>query len=225
VGWLQNYNNKILRATYSTLDIENVLWSQILGQPYVDVLNEYPVFLSSRKIQLSQIPIASYVEPSSNKVGVLKQYIFIETRKDELSDWEILDPLYIRNINCDTGIVDLLKDLNQDPNLTRVSYAVKASGIPIKHVNGTPIPLNPFLNQDSIEPEKPLYIYIKPSKLEVKNYNSQNTYVWNHVNEYKFDGVVHFTYNSNIFNAYDSVNYDPLAIQIGLIHILKHEPS
>ena len=81
------------------------------------------------------------------------------------------------------------------------------------------------MNQDSIEPEKPLYIYIKPSKLEVKNYNSQNTYVWNHVNEYKFDGVVHFTYNSNIFNAYDSVNYDPLAIQIGLIHILKNTPE
>lgn len=225
VGWLQNYNNKILRATYSTLDIDNVLWSQILGQPYVDVLNEYPNFLSSRKIQLSQVPIASYVEPSVNKIGILKQYIFIEIRKDESSDWEVLDSSYIRNINCDTGIVDLLKDLDQNPNLTRVSYAVKASGIPIKHVNGVPIPINPFLNQDSIEPEKPLYIYIKPSKVEVKNYSSENIYSWDHVGEYEFSGVVHFTYNNDIFNPYDSINYDPLAIQIGLIHVLKNTPE
>jgi len=148
VNWLKNYNGKTLRATYSTLDASNVLWSQILGRPYVDVLNEYPTFLSSRKIQLSQVPIASYIEPSANKLGVLKQYLFIETRQSDADEWEILDSKFIRNINCDTGAVDLTKDLPQDSDLIRVSYAVKANGIPIKHVNGNPIPLNPFLNQE-----------------------------------------------------------------------------
>lgn len=225
VNWLNKYKGKKIRATYSTLDIENVLWSQILGKPYVDVLNEYPNFLSSRKIQLSQVPIASYVEPSVNKIGILKQYIFIEYRKDSLSEWEVLDSVFIRNINCDTGIIDLLKDLDQDPELTRVSYAVRASGIPLKHIDGNPIPLNPFLNQDIIEPEKPLYIYIKPLKLEVKNYSSENTYSWDYIKDYAFDGPIHFTYNSNVFNAYDSVNYDPLAVQIGLVHVLKNIPE
>jgi len=229
--WFQKYNQKTLRATYSTLDISNVLWSQILGKPYMDVLNEYPVFLSSRKIQLSQIPIASYVEPSANKIGVLKQYLFIETRESNTDEWALLDARFIRNINCDTGIVDLTKDLSQDLDLIRVSYAVRASGIPLKHVNGNPIPLNPFLNQDIVEPEKPLYIYIKPSKVEVKNIqaygNTSNdaVYSWNHVSDYAFDGVVHFTYDNSIFNQYDSVNYDPLAIQIGLIHVLKNIPQ
>jgi len=230
VNWLQNYNGKTLRATYSTLDVSNVLWSQILGKPYVDVLNEYPIFLSSRKIQLSQIPIASYIEPSANKIGILKQYLFIETRKSDADEWEVLDSKFIRNINCDTGVIDLTKDLSQDTDLIRVSYAVKASGIPLKHVNGNPIPLNPFLNQDLIEPEKPLYIYIKPSKIEVKDIkaiNSSNNlvYSWNHISDYVFDGVVHFTYDNNIFNQYDSVSYDPLAIQIGLIHVLKNTPQ
>jgi len=230
VNWLQNYNGKTLRATYSTLDASNVLWSQILGRPYVDVLNEYPIFLSSRKIQLSQVPIASYIEPSANKLGVLKQYLFIETRQSDTDEWEILDSKFIRNINCDTGLVDLTKDLPQDPDLTRVSYAVKANGIPIKQVNGDPIPLNPFLNQDIVEPEKPLYIYIKPFKVEVKDIKTGNTpnsivYSWNHISDYVFDEAVHFTYDNSIFNEYDSSSYDPLAIQIGVIHVLKNTPQ
>jgi len=225
INWFQKYVGKTLRITYSTLEMQNVLWSQILGQPYVDVVNEYPVFLSSRKIQLSQVPVASFVEPSDNKVGVLKQYLFIETRQTPNDSWEQLDYDYIRNVNCSTGIIDLLKDLPQDEELTRVSYAVKSSGIPVKQVNGSPIPINPFLNQGVVEPEKPLYIYIKPSKVEVKNYSSSGAYTWDHVPDYIFNGVVHFTYDSSIFNQYESSSFDPTAVQIGLIHVLKNTPS
>lgn len=225
INWFQKYVGKTLRMTYSTLEMQNVLWSQILGQPYVDVVNEYPVFLSSRKIQLSQVPIASFVEPSDNKMGVLKQYLFVETRKTTNDSWEQLDYDYIRNVNCSTGIIDLLKDLPQDEELTRVSYAVRSSGIPIKQVNGFPIPINPFLNQAVVEPEKPLYIYIKPSKVEVKNYSSSGVYTWDHVPDYTFNGVVHFTYDSSIFNQYESSSFDPTAVQIGLIHVLKNTPS
>ena len=224
-GWLQKYSGKTIRATYSTLDMQDVLWSQILGQPYVDVLNEYPVFLSSRKIQLSQVPIASFVEPSENALGVLKQYLFIETRNSIDDEWDQLDFNYIRNVNCSTGIIDVIKDLPQDPDLLRVSYAVKASGIPIKHVNGSPVPINPFLNQEEVEPEKPLYIYIKPSKVEVKNYTSPQTYTWDHVSDYSFNGVVHFTYDNSIFNQYESSSFDITAVQIGLIHVLKNRPA
>ena len=232
VNWLQKYNGKKLKALYSTLDISNILWSEILGQPYVDVLKEYPLFLSSRKIQLSQVPIASYIEPSVNKLGLLKQYLFIETRESISDQWTLLSSSYLRNINCSTGVVDLTIDLPQDPDLVRVSYAVKSSGIPIKQVNGTGIPLNPFLNQDTVEPEKPLYIYIKPSKIEVQEAiaasssgQDESVYVWNHVPEYMFNGVIHFTYDNSIFNPYDSVSYDPFALQIGLIHIVKNTPE
>lgn len=231
-NWLQRYTGKKIKAMYSTLDIPNTLWSGILGQPYVDVLKEYPLFLSSRKIQLSQTPIASYIEPSVNKFGLLKQYLFIETRKSISDQWEILSSSHIRNINCSSGVIDLITDLPQNPDLTRVSYAVESGGTPIKHVNGNPVPLNPFLNQDTVEPEKPLYIYIKPSKIEVQEIiaasssnESQPIYIWNHVPEYLFNGAVHFTYDNNIFNPYDSVSYDPFALQIGLVHVIKNTPE
>jgi hypothetical protein len=230
VSWLQRYDGKNIRAIYSTLDVSNVLWSEILGQPYVDILNEYPNFLSSRKIQLSQTPIASYIEPSVNKLGLLKQYLFIEIRKSDSVEWELLSASFIRNVNCHTGVIDLLIDLPQDPDLVRVSYAVRSSGIPIKQVNGVPIPLNPFLNQETVEPEKPLYIYIRPSRVEVRQEirsfgQDSPIYVWNHVPEYEFHGVVHFTYDNSIFNRYDSAVYDPLALQIGLVHVVKNIPE
>lgn len=221
-NWFEKYTGKTIKATYSTLEMENVLWSQILGQPYIDIINEYPVFLSSKKIQLSQVPIASFVEPSSNKIGVLKQYLFIETRKSKNDSWDQLEFNYIRNVNCSTGIVDLLKPLPQDEDLVRVSYAVRSNGIPIKQVNGSPIPINPFLNKNLVEPEKPLYIYIKPLKVEIKNYISSDIYRWDNVPEYIFNSPVHFTYDSSIFNKYESSSFDITAVQIGLVHVMKN---
>jgi len=75
-----------------------------------------------------------------------------------------------------------------------------------------------------------LYIYIKPFKVEVKDIKTGNTpssivYLWNHISDYVFDGAVHFTYDNSIFNEYDSSSYDPLAIQIGVIHVLKNTPQ
>jgi len=231
-GWIGNYSGNNLSATYSTLSTSGVLWSQILGKPFIDVPNEYPTFLSSNKIQLSQTPIASFVEPSSNIIGVLKQYIFIEKRKDINSPWETVSSKLIRNVNCHTGVIDLLVDLPQDGDLVRVTYAVKANGIPIKHVNGIPIPLNPFLNQDNVEPEKPLYIYILPQFIENKGKNipTNNNITRpimppSHVPEYIYTGAIHFTYDNSIFDQYQPSLYNPFAIPIALIRSVNNKSA
>lgn len=219
-NWAKKYTGKTLRATYSTLDVDGVVWSSIAGRPYIDVVNETPIILSAKRMQLTQVPLASFAEPSYNKAGIINQWITFEKRDSILDEWVYVESNLIKDINCSTGIVDFTVPITEDPNLIRVTYTVKANGIPVKHVNGRPIPVNPFLNKDLVEPEKALHIYIKPSKIEVKN-SENNSYIWNFVSEYTYDAVLDFTYDPSIFDPYNSVNYDPFAIQIALLRALS----
>jgi hypothetical protein len=219
-SWAKKYSGKTLRATYSTLNLDSVVWSQTAGRPYVDVINETPIVLSSKRVQLTQVPVASFNEPSYNRSGVITNWVFFSTRKTINDPWVSLDSSLIRNINCNTGIVDFTTPVTENADLIRVSYTVKASGIPIKHVDGRPIPVNPFLHSALVEPEKALHIYIKPIKIEVKD-SVNSSYSWNFVGDYSYGSSVDFTYDPSIFDKYNSVNYDPFAIQIGLLHTLS----
>lgn len=219
-SWLSKYVGKTLRATYSTLDIDSAIWSQIAGRPYIDVLDEVPTVLSNRRVQLSQTPIATFREPSNTVVGVIKNWVSFEKRDNINSKWELVESNLIRNINCNTGIVDFVTPLSDDPNLIRVSYTAKATGIPIKQVSGAPIPINPFLNRDLVDTEKALHIYINPSRIEVRS-SENNAYTWDYVSEHPYGPVIDFTYDTNIFDYYNSTEYDPFAMQIALIHVLN----
>lgn len=219
-SWAKKYSGKTLRATYSTLNMDSTVWSQWLGSPYIFVTNETPIILSSKRFQLTQVPIASYAEPTVMDCGIISNFVRFQTRTSKDAEWEDVDPALIRNINCQTGIIDVIKPLNDDPDLVRVTYVAKSSGIPIRQVDGRIIPINPFLNRDSVEPEKALHIYIRPSRIEVKS-SSQDGYLWNFVNEYEYGSVVDFTYDTSIFDPYNSTQYDPFALQIGLIHVLN----
>lgn len=219
-SWSKKYSGKTLRATYSTFGIDNVVWSQWAGKPYVDVIKETPTILSSRRIQVSQTPIGSIAQPSIMKIGTITQKVVIETRVNANSEWKILDSSLIRNINCRTGIIDFIISITEDPDLIRVTYTVRASGIPVKHVDGRPIPINPFLNKDSSEPQKALHIYIKPVKIEVKS-SENSSYDWSYVNEYTYGNPIDFTYDTDVFDPYISSEYDPFALQIALIHTVN----
>jgi hypothetical protein len=48
-----------------------------------------------------------------------------------------------------------------------------------------------------------------------------SSYSWNFVGDYSYGSSVDFTYDPSIFDKYNSVNYDPFAIQIGLLHTLS----
>ena len=219
-SWDEKYTGKVLRATYSTLNMGNVVWSQIAGRPYITVIDETPIVLSSKRYQLTQVPIATFVEPSQMECGSVVNWVDFQTRQSVDSPWTTVDSSLIRNINSQTGIVDFVTSITSDPELIRVSYTAKSNGIPLKQINGRVIPLNPFLNKNIVEPEKPLHIYIKPTRIEVRS-SSQDGYVWDYVSDYVYDSPIDFTYNTSIFDPYNSVNYDPFSLQIGLVHVLN----
>ena len=219
-SWAEKYTGKVLRATYSTLNMSNVIWSQIAGKPYITIINETPIVLSSKRYQLMQVPVATFVEPSQMECGSVVNWVDFETRESVDSPWTAVDSNLIRNINCQTGIVDFITPITSDPDLIRVNYTAKSNGIPLKQINGRVIPLNPFLNKNTVETEKPLHIYIKPTRIEVRS-SSQDGYVWDYVSDYSYDSPIDFTYNTSIFDPYNSVNYDPFSLQIGLVHVLN----
>ena len=226
VSWLQDYKKQTLRATYSTLSMKNIPWSKFLGRPYIDVAEEVPTIISSKKIQLSSTPIASINEPSYNDVGYIKSMVTIKVKdapEDEV--WKIIPTASIKNIDCNTGIIDF-KDtiVPSDPSLIAVDYTVVSNGIPLKQVKGNPIPLNPFLNKDIIESDKPLYIYIKPTKIEYRTSNT-TSYSWELFEDYNYDTPIDFTYDNSIFDRYDSVNFDPFALPIAVIHVVNNFKS
>jgi len=225
-GWtniLENYKKQTLRATYSTLSMKNIPWSKFLGRPYVDVVEEVPNIISSRKIQLSSTPIASINEPSYNNVGYIKSIVKVKV-KDSISDsdWKIIPNSSIKNIDCNTGIIDFYDTIvPSNPLLICVDYTVVSNGIPLKQINGNPIPINPFLNKDIIESDKALYIYIKPVKIEYRTSNT-SSYTWKLFENYNYDTPINFTYDNSIFDPYDSVNFDPFALPIAVVHVINN---
>jgi hypothetical protein len=219
-SWAEKYTGKVLRATYSTLNMGNVIWSQVAGKPYITVINETPIVLSSKRYQLTQVPVATFSEPSIMESGSVVNWVDFETRESIDSEWTPVDSNLIRNINCQTGVVDFITAITSNPDLIRVSYTAKSNGIPLKQINGRIIPINPFLNKNTVETEKPLHIYIKPTRIEVRS-SSKDGYVWDYVSDYTYDSPIDFTYNTAIFDPYNSVNYDPFSLQIGLVHVLN----
>ena len=219
-SWAKKYTGKTLRATYSTLKMDNAIWSPIAGKPYIKIINETPVVISSKRYQLIQVPIATFVEPTQMQCGAVLNWIQFQSRKTIYDPWVDVNSNIIRNINCQTGIVDLVKPITDNQDLIRVSYTAKSTGIPIKHVDGRVLPLNPFLNRDIVEPEKALHIFTKPIRIETISSN-QGAYVWDYVGDYSYGEPIDFTYDTSIFDPYNSTKYDPFALQIGLIHVLN----
>jgi len=219
-SWAKKYTGKTLRATYSTLNMDSTVWTPWLGRPYILITDESPIIFSSKRFQLMQVPIATIAEPGATACGEVMNYVRFETRATKDSNWQLVESSLIRNINCQTGVVDTVKALTDDPDLIRVSYIAKSSGIPIKQIDGRIIPVNPFLNRDLVEPEKALHIYIRPSRIEVRS-SSKDGYLWDFVNDYNYGSVIDFTYDTSIFDPYNSTQYDPFSLQIGLIHTLS----
>jgi peptidoglycan hydrolase-like protein with peptidoglycan-binding domain len=222
VNWLSKYRSKKIRATYSTLNLGNIPWSIFLGRPYIDIKNEKPKIISSKAIQLSNKSLVKLVEPSYTYMGKITYVIDIYTRTNEQSDWVSVSKNLIKSINTHSGLIEFSSSIvPKDNSNIYVDYSVKSNGLPVKHVNGSPIPLNPFLNKDLVEFNKPLYIYLNPIKLEVQG-SSINQTGFFPVEEYAPSNAINFTYDSALFDVYDSVKYDPFAIPIATINIVNH---
>ena len=218
VNWLTKYKNRTIRATYSTYLNADIPWSTFFGKPYIDVKKENPKIISSKVMQLLKYPIATIAEPSYTSMGKINVILDVYTRKDDQSSWVKVSKNLIKSIDSHTGYVEFTSGiLPKESKNVYVDYCVKSNGIPVKHVGGTPIPLNPFLHRDIIEFDKILYIYLKPIKLEYRNGSAFSA-----VEEYYNNEPINFTYDNSIFNQYDSVKYDPFALPIATISVVNH---
>lgn len=223
--WKSDYANQTLIATYDTTIAKGINWSNIFGRGYYDVKNEKPIIVSDKQIKLRQTPLVVWPEPSSyeNAVAPLfKPQIEIYTRETQSAAWEKLSTSEIRDYNCNSGVIEFSnRVIPSDENLIKVDYVIKNSDLMIYQSNGNAVPLNPFLNSKNIKFNKPLYIYIVPTKINKLSTNSSDISEYIPLEDYTPSYPYNFTYSSEMFNEY-SPKYDPFALPIGIIYFTNN---
>ena len=224
IGWKSTYSGQNLIASYDTSSIGSIPWSRIFGRGYYDVIGERPLYNNPRSITLRQTPlhvVKGYPSDLSRKNVPFKPALKVYTRTNENSPWTLIQYSEIVNFNSTTGLVEFKNQIiSNNEDLTKVDYTIEYNKLSIKQSGGTPIPTNPFLNKDTVQLNKPLYIYIMPKEV-YKGSSVNNSTSQIKVTEYPASEVVIFTYNNNIFNKFDIVSYDPFAQLIGIIYVIN----
>jgi len=228
--WLIKYNGQKLRAKYDTSDINSVGWSKVFGRGYYDIVDEIPVYNNAQSITVRNAPIHVVHEKSDDLFRFAADFrpiIKVYTRSSINATWQQVPWTEFRNVNCKTGLIEFNSSIiSSDERLTKVSYTTKSSDVMVRGSGGNPIPLNPFLNKDTVKVNKPLYIYLKPTEI----YKSASTPTDQIsiavmrdviVEDYIPGPIVNFTYNNNIFNKYDASEYDPFALLIGIVYVIN----
>ena len=223
--WKNKYKGQNLLAYYSTLDKISMDWSDIYGYGYYDIVDETPILLTSKKIQVKRVPILSWNFPTNNsdsKFHIIKNIIEIYIRNSINEEWEKISHTQIKDIDCQNGTIEFLNPIvPSDLNLIKVSYTTSNKDILIRQVDGTPVPLNPFLNYDSIKFDRPLFVYITPKRIYKRSDPLNDSSNLVKVSDYSYDSFVNFTYNKEIFN-YLSTEYDPFALPIGMVYVYNN---
>jgi peptidoglycan hydrolase-like protein with peptidoglycan-binding domain len=223
-GWKSSYSGQDLIASYDTSSIASIPWSRLFGRGYYDVIGERPKYNNSRAITLRQTPLhvmKGYSSDLSRKNVPLKPALKVYTRVSETAPWSLVPYSEIVNFNANTGLIEFRNQIiSNNEDLTKVDYTIKYNKLSVKQSAGVPIPTNPFLNKDTVQLNKPLYIYILPKKV-YKSESVNNSIKQVEVTEYPAGPVINFTYNNNIFNKSDQVSYDPLAQLIGIIYVIN----
>ena len=223
-GWKSSYSGQDLIASYDTSSIGSIPWSRMFGRGYYDIIGERPRYNNSRAITLRQTPLhvmKGYSSDLSRKNVPLKPALKVYTRVNETSPWSLVPYSEIVNFNASTGLIEFRNQIiSNNEDLTKVDYTIKYNKISVKQSAGVPIPTNPFLNKDTVQLNKPLYIYILPKKI-YKSESVNNSIKQIEVTEYPAGPVINFTYNNNIFNKSDQVSYDPFAQLIGIIYVIN----
>lgn len=236
--WKTNYVGQYVNCTYDTSSaILDSNFSKIFGYKNKDIINEIPIIISPKKIKLRQNPLLFYPitvdDQIESFVPAIIPALTVYFRADESSTWLEMPLSEIRNINAEDGTVEFNSAIVSSPELIKVDYTIKDNSIWIYQVDGQEVPLNPFLNSDKINENKPLYIYLMPSKINTEasylklmgengpdtnnNINSSKP-----ISEYVNSYPVNFTFDSNIFNKL-SHKYNPVALAIGVIYLSNNK--
>lgn len=235
--WKKDFVNQTVRCYYDTSNTMSSSWSRIFGPGHYDIIDENPILVSESSIKVRQAPILVWEDPSNNQfaiTGVIRPQFKIEILSevsvftDEnltedpcgipgYEEWVEVPFYQIKNYDCLSGIIEFSeKIVPNDYKKIRISYTTKNSDNYLYQIDGEEIPLNPLLNSSSIIPNKPLYIYLKPIRVEklasiIFNFSNYET-----VDDYIGFSPVGFTYDASLFDP-TSNSYDPTALQIGSI--------
>lgn len=222
--WKEYYKGQSLMCHYSTVDSLDIIWSDIYGYGSYDVFDENPILISDKKIKIRRAPILSWNYPTNYQTslfGIIKPIIKIYTRESISSDWQEMQYSQIRDINCKTGVVEFNRRIvPSDSSLIKVSYTTENKDVLLRQIDSDPVPLNPVLNKGSIQYDRPMYVYILPTKI----YKKQNSDLNNNlvrVSEYENSNSINYTYDSEIFNE-NSSKYNPIALQIGIVYVYRN---
>lgn len=226
--WKINYSGQQLVAEYSTTQMPNVVWSKVYGYGYYDVSDETPIIVDPKTIKVRRTPILSWNHKTNYEFsvgGIIKQDITIYTRESLVSPWQKVDESLILNIDCQNGIIRFKKRVIPiGNNLVKVSYVTENKNSLVRHVAGDPIPLNPFLNVDQIQYDKPIYIYITPKNIYKKNPVISIPGIpvtYEKIKDYNYGEVLNFSYSSQIFDE-NSIHFDPFALCIAIIYVTNN---
>jgi peptidoglycan hydrolase-like protein with peptidoglycan-binding domain len=228
--WLKKYRgetsqNISVKAYYDTTSYNSNGWSKIIGEPFVDVVEEIPVLIDSRTIRIRQTPIAAIHEPSDNLeyfASPIKPYLFIYTKESLDSEWQQFNYSDIGSFNCNSGIIQFKQPvIPNDERLIKVTYATKEPARPIKTLSGINIKLNPYIYKDEVKFDKPKYIYIIPRSIQVVGVGNLQA-INNEI--YEEEDVVRYTDDPRMFNP-THPKYNPFALLMATIYVVDYTVS
>jgi len=226
--WKSIYSGQEMLAEYSTMDLPGVSWSKIYGYGYYDISNEHPIVVDNKSIKLRKTPILSWnhkTDYMQSIGGIVRQQVEVYTRASVTSAWVKVEDSLILDVDCDNGLIKFKKRIiPSDPSLIKVNYSTVNKNSLVRQINGDPIPLNPFLNSDSVQFDKPMYIYLTPRNIYKKNTPNQsevNVFSYEKITEFQYPNLINFTYSSTIFDE-TSIDYDPFALCIAIIYVTNN---
>lgn len=214
-GYLNRFHGKTVTAFYGLPEAEELLpYSEIYGRPYVNVFDEQPAILDDTLLQVRQTPIASFQIPTEfpGPADPSRPAFTVYTR-DSLSDttWSPVPLTDIKDYNLSTGEIYLRNNLrSNDPRLLRVDYVTNQPHYAMKRFGGQLLNLNPYSEFARDLIGRAIYIYIVPHYVR----DDQNNVIPESVQR----RTLRMSFTPDVFD-YFSANYDPLAIQLGVVYL------
>lgn len=212
-GFYQPYQGATLHAHYEIAESDNVPWSIKHGRPYRDIVNEHPIVLDEKTLQVREAPILLVDKPTPTPgLGDPARPEFKLYKRATMADpWTEVTLSEIKDYNVSNGIIILEDALPiPDENLVKVTYTTSR---PVFHYKGTraePLVLNPYLSESEELLNRPIYIgilpkYVTKDGVVVPGSTTDETLFWT-------------TDLSDISDPISS-NYNPFFLQLGIVYI------
>lgn len=214
-SYLKDYHGKTLTAFYGLPEAEMLLpYSELYGRPYVEVMNEQPEILDDNVIRIRQTPIAAIQQPTVfySYADPVRPLMKVFTRENiHSSSWTEIPIYNISDYNLSTGEIFLRNKLtSNDPRLLKVDYFTTQPHFALKRFDKHLLNLNAYSEFGQELIGKPIYIYLVPRYVRDQDNNVIPASLQKR--------ALRVAFSPDIFD-YFSPNYDPLAVQLGVVYL------